>query len=59
MGTWNPMVVLDFIGLGVDVFDSSYAYLITEQLKAFTFPNESNSQQNDETPPEILLNEKR
>lgn len=59
MGCWNPTVVLDLIGLGVDVFDSSYVSLMTDQLKAITFPLESNLQQNDETPPEISLNEKR
>ncbi|XP_043462948.1 queuine tRNA-ribosyltransferase accessory subunit 2 isoform X2 [Leptopilina heterotoma] len=60
MGCWNPIVVLDLIGLGVDVFDSSYAFLITEQLKAFTFQYESNNlHQIDETLPEISLNDKR
>lgn len=60
MGCWSPIVVLDLVQLGVDVFDSSYAFLITEQLKAFTFQYESNNlHQSEETPPEISLNDKR
>lgn len=37
MGCWNPVTVLDLIELGVDVFDSSYPYVITEQSQALTF----------------------
>lgn len=37
MGCWNPTTVLDLIELGVDVFDSSYPYIITEQSQALTF----------------------
>ncbi|KYQ59239.1 Queuine tRNA-ribosyltransferase subunit QTRTD1 like protein [Trachymyrmex zeteki] len=37
MGCWNPATVLDLIELGVDVFDSSYPYVITEQSQALTF----------------------
>ncbi|XP_020284220.1 queuine tRNA-ribosyltransferase accessory subunit 2 isoform X2 [Pseudomyrmex gracilis] len=37
MGCWNPTTVLDLIELGVDIFDSSYPYVITEQSKALNF----------------------
>lgn len=37
MGCWTPVTVLDLIELGVDVFDSSYPYIITEQSQALTF----------------------
>ncbi|XP_012537073.1 queuine tRNA-ribosyltransferase accessory subunit 2 [Monomorium pharaonis] len=37
MGCWNPATVLDLIELGVDVFDSSYPYVVTEQSQALTF----------------------
>lgn len=37
MGCWNAVTVLDLIELGVDVFDSSYPYVITEQSQALTF----------------------
>lgn len=37
MGSWNPATVLDLVELGVDVFDSSYPYVITEQNQALTF----------------------
>lgn len=37
MGCWNPSTVLDLIELGVDVFDSSYPYIITEQSQALVF----------------------
>ncbi|XP_011873199.1 PREDICTED: queuine tRNA-ribosyltransferase subunit QTRTD1 homolog isoform X2 [Vollenhovia emeryi] len=37
LGCWNPATILDLIELGVDVFDSSYPYVITEQTQALTF----------------------
>ncbi|XP_023287735.1 queuine tRNA-ribosyltransferase accessory subunit 2 isoform X2 [Orussus abietinus] len=37
MGSWNPTTVLDLIELGVDVFDSSYPYLMTESFQALIF----------------------
>lgn len=38
MGCWKLLVtVLYLIELGVDVFDSSYPYIITEQSQALTF----------------------
>ncbi|XP_015604359.1 queuine tRNA-ribosyltransferase accessory subunit 2 isoform X2 [Cephus cinctus] len=37
MGSWNPATLVDLIDMGVDVFDSSYAYLATEKATALTF----------------------
>ncbi|CAK9797919.1 Queuine tRNA-ribosyltransferase accessory subunit 2 [Anthophora quadrimaculata] len=37
MGCWNPLTVLDLIELGIDVFDTSYPYVVTESLHALTF----------------------
>ncbi|XP_054013474.1 queuine tRNA-ribosyltransferase accessory subunit 2 [Hylaeus anthracinus] len=37
MGCWNPLMVLEFVELGVDVFDTSYPYVATENSEAFTF----------------------
>lgn len=36
-GPYNPVVVLELIQLGVDVFDSSYCYLATKYNCALTF----------------------
>ncbi|CAL7935665.1 unnamed protein product [Xylocopa violacea] len=37
MGCWNPVTVLDLVELGVDIFDTSYPYVITENFEALTF----------------------
>ncbi|KAJ8667293.1 hypothetical protein QAD02_008955 [Eretmocerus hayati] len=37
IGSWNPAVIMDLVALGIDVFDSSYAYLKTEDAKALVF----------------------
>ncbi|KAL7288469.1 hypothetical protein TKK_0017550 [Trichogramma kaykai] len=37
MGCWNPSVILDLVNLGIDLFDSSYPYIMTENNKALTF----------------------
>lgn len=37
VGCWNPLTVLDLVELGTDVFDTSYPYIITENLRALTF----------------------
>ncbi|KAL6261637.1 hypothetical protein P5V15_006725 [Pogonomyrmex californicus] len=37
LGCWNPVTILDLIELGVDIFDSSYPCVITEQSQALTF----------------------
>ncbi|XP_066600528.1 queuine tRNA-ribosyltransferase accessory subunit 2-like [Prorops nasuta] len=36
-GCWNPITILNLIELGVDIFDSTYAYTMTEESKALTF----------------------
>lgn len=48
MGCWNPVTVLDLIELGVDVFDSSYPYVITEQSQALTFMCDHDICENDQ-----------
>lgn len=37
MGSWNPSTILDLVDLGIDVFDSSYPFLVTESMRALTF----------------------
>lgn len=37
MGCWNPLTVLNLVELGVDIFDTTYPYIITENLEALTF----------------------
>lgn len=37
MGSWNPATVISLVELGVDLFDSSYPYSVTEQSCALTF----------------------
>lgn len=37
VGCWNPLAVLDLVELGTDIFDTSYPYIITENLRALTF----------------------
>ncbi|XP_032669670.1 queuine tRNA-ribosyltransferase accessory subunit 2 [Odontomachus brunneus] len=46
MGCWNPATVLDLVELGVDVFDSSYPYVITEQSQALVFMCDDNTCEN-------------
>ncbi|XP_067009590.2 queuine tRNA-ribosyltransferase accessory subunit 2 [Anabrus simplex] len=38
-GCWNPEVVLDLVELGIDVFDSSYPFVVSERGSALVFPN--------------------
>ncbi|XP_034195462.1 queuine tRNA-ribosyltransferase accessory subunit 2 isoform X3 [Osmia lignaria lignaria] len=37
VGGWNPLTVLDLVELGVDVFDTSYPYIATQNAEALTF----------------------
>jgi queuine tRNA-ribosyltransferase accessory subunit len=37
LGAYNPLMVLEMIKLGIDVFDSSYVYLCSMQNRALTF----------------------
>lgn len=39
-GSWNPSVMLDLIELGIDIFDTTYPFSITEQNGALIFPND-------------------
>lgn len=38
-GCWNPSIVLSMVELGIDAFDSSYAYIVTERGGALIFQN--------------------
>ncbi|GFG40511.1 hypothetical protein Cfor_07575 [Coptotermes formosanus] len=38
-GCWNPEAVLNMVELGIDAFDSSYAYIVTERGGALIFQN--------------------
>lgn len=42
-GSYNPVVMLQLIQLGVDVFDSSYCYLATKHNCALTFNFDSSA----------------
>ncbi|EZA51490.1 hypothetical protein DMN91_000560 [Ooceraea biroi] len=48
MGCWNPATVLDLVELGVDIFDSSYPYVITEQSQALIFLCDHDACANDQ-----------
>ncbi|KAK0074596.1 hypothetical protein PV325_008106 [Microctonus aethiopoides] len=50
LGCWNPAVVLELIDTGVDIFDSSYPYVITESWKALTFMCIIHNHSNNEGP---------
>jgi queuine tRNA-ribosyltransferase subunit QTRTD1 len=41
-GAFDPELVLDLVCAGVDVFDSSYPYLVTERDSALVFNNKTN-----------------
>ncbi|KAB0796657.1 hypothetical protein PPYR_10757 [Photinus pyralis] len=45
-GCWNPVVILKLVQLGVDLFDTSYCYIVTERSCALTFTIDANG--NDE-----------
>lgn len=36
-GCWNPADVIKLIKLGIDLFDTSYCYVLTERCAAMTF----------------------
>lgn len=38
-GSWNPGMVVSLVGLGVDLFDSSFPYLVTQRNGALSFPH--------------------
>lgn len=37
-GGWNPAVVVSLVEVGVDLFDSSFPYLVTQRNGVLTFP---------------------
>lgn len=37
-GAWNPLTVITLVQQGVDIFDSSFPYLVTERKGALVFP---------------------
>ncbi|KAK2585741.1 hypothetical protein KPH14_010352 [Odynerus spinipes] len=37
LGCWHPLVTLELINLGVDILDSTYAYIATERSEALIF----------------------
>ncbi|XP_043287114.1 queuine tRNA-ribosyltransferase accessory subunit 2 isoform X2 [Venturia canescens] len=58
LGCWNPTAVLELIEHGVDVFDSSYPYVVTESSKALTFMCFSHQHSNKNTGHEISVVDK-
>ncbi|XP_052224622.1 queuine tRNA-ribosyltransferase accessory subunit 2-like [Dreissena polymorpha] len=62
---WRPDAVLQAVQLGVDIFDSSYPYIITERGLAlvldynYNTPLDERPTQRETTGPTIDLNEKR
>lgn len=56
MGCWSPDTIVDLVNLGIDVFDSSYPYLMSEKTKGLIM---SCDQCNHERKNSIDLSEKR
>ncbi|KAF7382191.1 hypothetical protein HZH66_013623 [Vespula vulgaris] len=46
LGCWNPLVILELINLGIDIFDSTYPYIITDRSEALIFLCDHNSCKN-------------
>ncbi|GLH01884.1 Queuine tRNA-ribosyltransferase accessory subunit 2 [Gryllus bimaculatus] len=42
-GCWNPEVILDLVDMGIDMFDGSYPFIVTERGAALTFCNQIDS----------------
>lgn len=36
-GCWNPVVIIQLVKLGIDLFDTSYLHVVTERQAALTF----------------------
>ncbi|XP_055386072.1 queuine tRNA-ribosyltransferase accessory subunit 2 [Condylostylus longicornis] len=36
-GAYDPVTILDLVNLGIDIFDTSYPYLVTENFNALSF----------------------
>ncbi|XP_071517072.1 queuine tRNA-ribosyltransferase accessory subunit 2 [Panulirus ornatus] len=48
-GMWNPLTVLKLAELGVDLFDSTFPFLVTERRGALTFPFDLSRKETDGT----------
>ena len=57
MGCWNPSTLLDLIETGIDVFDSSYPFLMAENSNALVFL--CDNEEHNENQNAINLSEKR
>ncbi len=57
-GMCDPMMVLKLVKLNVDFFESSYAYHLTKQGLALTFPNRLDSEELNESLVDTEHNEK-
>lgn len=51
LGAYSPTLVIQLIQLGVDVFDTTYAYLSTSINQALTFTFDVNCSTNELVPP--------
>ena len=43
-GCWNPVSILKLVQIGIDIFDTSYCYIVTERSSALTFATRSNDE---------------
>lgn len=57
LGCWHPLVTLELINLGVDVFDSTYSYVATERSEALIFMCDNDCNKNLDGA--IIIGEKR
>ncbi|XP_068210253.1 queuine tRNA-ribosyltransferase accessory subunit 2 isoform X2 [Palaemon carinicauda] len=48
-GAWNPLTVLSLIEVGIDMFDSSFPFLVTERRGALTFASSLDSTHSNNT----------
>ncbi|GJQ71151.1 hypothetical protein Trydic_g1052 [Trypoxylus dichotomus] len=42
-GCWNPVAIVKMVQKGIDIFDTSYCYIVTERSSALTFSLDKNS----------------
>ncbi|KAI4471303.1 queuine trna-ribosyltransferase accessory subunit 2 [Holotrichia oblita] len=42
-GCWNPVTLIKMVQKGIDVFDTSYCYIVTERSSALTFSMDKDS----------------
>jgi len=55
-GICDPVIVLNLISLGVDMFDTSFAHFITEKGEALTFRNAFDKTFTNESCPNTAFN---